>query len=173
MACMSGKCVNSQCVNVVFVSSVALPIAGLSVAVVNAECQTLATAAGLPRPSSYKAWFSDNMGNSPSIRFVQSASPYALLDGTVVANNWADLIDGTLAAPIAIDQNATPLVGVTVFTGTKADGTAGNTCIGWTSVMIGDTYDDGSNSFADSKWTQNAAVTCDVMAARRVYCFEQ
>lgn len=72
----------------------------------DAKCQTLAEAAGLG--GLYKAWLSDSTG-SPITRFVQSQGSYALVDDTIVANDWADLTDGTLAAPITVDENGSPI----------------------------------------------------------------
>src|SRR5690242_2782849 len=55
-------------------------------------CQARAAAGGLR--GIFKAWLSDTTA-SPSTRFTRSKKPYVLLDGTVIANNWADLTDGS------------------------------------------------------------------------------
>jgi hypothetical protein len=108
----------------------------------DAKCQALATAAGLP--GTYRAWLSDTTG-SPSTRFAQSTIPYKLVDGTVIATNWGDLTDGTLAHVIDKDEKgAAPPVsgaacasGVSVMTNTNANGTqfgAANSCGNWLGV---------------------------------------
>jgi len=61
----------------------------------------MARAMAASLPGTYKAWVSTNQANgTPATRFTQSATPYVLVNGTKIANNWADLIDGTLLAPI-------------------------------------------------------------------------
>ena len=65
------------------------------------------------------------------------------VDGAKVVTNWADLIDGTILHPIEVDvQGGHPGLGsvLTVWTGTKIDGTAkltGN-CQDWSSVASSD-----------------------------------
>ena len=41
---------------------------------------------------------------APATRFTQSVIPYVRTDGAVVANNWADLTDGTIQNPINVDE---------------------------------------------------------------------
>ena len=84
---------------VIFVSSALYTgnLGGLAGA--DAICNMRAQAAGLP--GTYMAWLSTNQANgTPATRFTQSAQPYRKVDGVLVANNWADLIDGTLASAI-------------------------------------------------------------------------
>ena len=64
----------------------------------DAKCQDQADAAGLT--GTFKAWLSDAKG-SPSTRFTRSAgAPYVLVDGTVIADNYAGLTSGSLEHPI-------------------------------------------------------------------------
>ena len=67
----------------------------------DAKCQALADAAGLD--GTFRAWLSDD-AESPSTRFTQSTDPYWLVDGTVVADSWADLIHGSIAHAIDLDE---------------------------------------------------------------------
>lgn len=62
------------------------------VAGANAICQSEAAASGLP--GTYRAWLSDNLGNSPSTTFTQSPVPDVNTDaaGSQVAANWTALI---------------------------------------------------------------------------------
>ncbi len=109
----------------------------------DATCQQLAGDAGLP--GIYRAWLSDLTG-SPSTRFTQSSTPYFLLNGTVIADDWADLTDGELNAPIHVYEDGTvrPIVEdslETVWSGTDESGalnTAGGFpfyCSNWTSDL--------------------------------------
>ena len=71
----------------------------------DAKCQARAAAGNLP--GTYKAWLSDNTG-APANRLTQSTVPYVLPNGTKVANNWADLTDGTLLAAINVTELGGP-----------------------------------------------------------------
>ena len=90
----------------------------------DAFCQTAANAAQLG--GTWRAWLSDN-ASSPSTRFVHSTVPYRLLDGSLVANNWNSLTSGTIAHPIDIFEDGTPVppsVVHEVWTGTNEIGRA-------------------------------------------------
>jgi cysteine-rich repeat protein len=110
----------------------------------DAKCQSLADAAGLP--GNYMAWLSTG-ASSPSTRFMQSPNPYVLVNGTKVADDWADLTDEEIDHPIDTDQAGNPSpegVGLpcrnetrVVFTSTFWDGTdlvgpLDGDCQGWT-----------------------------------------
>ena len=98
----------------------------------DAICNARATEAGLPGAGSYLAWLSAG-GVSPSTRFTQAAVPYKRVDGTTVAGDWADLVDGSLAAPIQVTEGGIEVGrGELVWTGTAASGVPeGNDCLGW------------------------------------------
>jgi hypothetical protein len=57
----------------------------------DAKCQTLARAAGLP--GTYKAWLG-NATVSAASRLTHATVPYTLVNGTVIANDFADLGTG-------------------------------------------------------------------------------
>ena len=63
----------------------------------DAICNKLAAIANVP--GTYKAWLSDSK-QSPNTRLTYASGAYVLLDGTPLANNWADLVDGPLAHAI-------------------------------------------------------------------------
>src|SRR5262249_27131858 len=72
----------------------------------DALCQARADAAALG--GTYKAWLADDSG-SPATRFTHSTGEYVLVDGTVVAGNWADLTDGSTGHAIdKTEGNGTP-----------------------------------------------------------------
>jgi hypothetical protein len=137
----------------------------------DAICQTLASQAGLP--GAYKAWLSDSTA-SPSTRFVRSRGPYRLLDGTRIADNWEDLTDGLLAAPIDVTESGGAVAGSTgVWTHTEPEGTArsgDDHCGNWSSAS-GD-GDTGTHTVAgDDRWTQWGADPCNT--GQHLYCFQQ
>ncbi len=94
------------------------------------ECQTLASNAGLS--GTFKAWISGRVdtGAGPLPhgvvdRFTQNPGPYVLLDGTQVADNWADLTDGSLDHAIDRTELNMPVSGeVRVWTNTRTSGVA-------------------------------------------------
>src|SRR5262245_31188313 len=55
----------------------------------DAKCNERAAAAGLPR--TYKAWLS-TLTDSPSSRMTHLVGKYTLVDGTLVASGWDDLV---------------------------------------------------------------------------------
>ena len=112
-------------------------------------CQQHADAAGLD--GTFMAWLADST-TSPATRFVQSTNPYVLVDGTVIADDWAALTNTDnvpLQNPIDLDEfgaapppsvGTAPPVDSTVFwSWVAADGTSwssGPACGDW-GVMIG------------------------------------
>ncbi|WP_028580903.1 hypothetical protein [Desulfogranum japonicum] len=169
--CLSGKCLENKCgapSKFVFVSNATFAgnLGGLAGA--DTQCQALAEAARLP--GTYKAWLSST-SVSASSRFSHSDAPYILVDGTLIANNWNDLISGALASPISLDENGTPLLRP-VWTGTKYTGEImeGTQCASWIagsylSAQIGIT------SETNNDWTEAGEEDCELQCS--LYCFEQ
>jgi hypothetical protein len=135
-------------------------------------CQSLAHAAG--QAGAYRAWLSD-AATSPSKRFTHASIPYVLVNGTVIANDWADLTDGTLAAPIDVTESGAttgPPGNAIAWTGTNSDGSAASSnCAGWTSNAASDPGLVGAPGFTSSFWSSALAGACNSSA--RLYCFEQ
>jgi hypothetical protein len=134
----------------------------------DAVCQSEADAAGLP--GIYKAWLSAaGYGNSAAERLTHSEVPYVLVDGTQVADNWADLTDGSLDAPIGPFP-----AGPEIWTGTASDGSfvsGSSDCGAWTSTTgAGAVY--GLSYQVASGWTQSE-YTYDCGQSLWLYCFEQ
>jgi hypothetical protein len=143
------------------------------VAAGDAWCQDEADDAGLT--GTYKAWLSDSTV-SPSTRFAVTTGPYRLVDGTTVANSWADLTDGSIQH--RIDQTA---AGVTLSAGATWSGTGptgqrhittGHDCDGWTSA---DPEKEGVGGLViqtDIFWGAAIGAPCNT-PGRRLICFEQ
>ena len=140
----------------------------------DAICQHRANAVNLP--GTYKAWLSDST-QSPATRFVQSPGPYRRVDGLTVADNWNDLIDGTLDAPITVAETGVVFgdLGLRSWTHTLANGTAGGVlnqhCLNWTSDLNGDEGDEGQVAATNDNWTDFASGTCNNNF--HLYCFQQ
>jgi cysteine-rich repeat protein len=142
------------------------------------KCNLRAEAAGLP--GTYLAWISTQAG-SPLSRFVKSTVPYTLVNGTEIADDWDDLVDGSLYAPI----DRTEMAGLTASTGlscemvtrlartgTTYDGSPGSyTCNNFT--WGGNNYSGtvGRSTSPTTTWTSCTSGTCDIPMP--IYCFQQ
>jgi hypothetical protein len=147
----------------------------------DAICNARAQEANLP--GTYMAWLSTNQANgTPATRFTQSTLPYHKVDGVKVADNWADLVDGTLDSPInKTELGGAPPLGNTgcgngqpsVWSATNSNGTlynAGNTCSNWALSFGGGHW--GRTSDVGSSWTTwCAGHSCAWQSP--IYCFQQ
>jgi hypothetical protein len=173
---------------IVFVSSLGTTgsIGGISGA--DAHCQGRAVAAGLS--GTYKAWLSaDSYSTSPASRFTKSTGPYVLVTGTMVADSWSDLTDGTIDH--AIDRTEFgALTGFSwVWSFTRTDGSQGLFgdpvencyggdchCHGWTSTATQGSPTPGSAVAIINKtnddWTDYSFGNfCG--STYSLYCFQQ
>lgn len=115
--------------------------------------------------------------------------PYKLVNGTTIANNWSDLVDGQLSNPITHDEKgnqiASPTLKKEVWTGTRYDGSKGFNrtgsqyyCDKWSSTVAGIQgifgYAGATQSTMvniGSAWTGASLTSCD--QSFRLYCVEQ
>ena len=168
----------------VFVSSTTLQagaIGGLQGA--DDHCQKLADKGGLV--GRYRAWLSD-AGANPATRFDKSDLPYILPAsqlgvGVVVAEDWVDLVDGTLLHPIQVTEKGELILpGESCLSGdvlawTHTSATAGPEdsdadCGGWKfNTGVGDA---GLINSGGTGWTEGCAkVSC--AKPLHLYCIEQ
>ncbi len=143
-------------------------LSGLSV--VDNTCQS--TADGLSLGGQWKAWVSSST-SSVSSRFTKSNAPYQLLDGTTIANNWSDLVSGTLRHAINLDENGNLISSSAhVWTGTAADGSSTNyNCTNWTSNSSNGSL--GDPNVATSNWTALSGNYLCAGSDDHLYCFQQ
>ncbi len=139
----------------------------------DANCQSLADAAGLG--GAYKAWLSDSATDVRD-RFTQATTAYVRVDGAVIADDWADLVDNPsgdpLLAPIDRDENGTAVGIVNVWTGsTFAGQVLAAACSDWTDGTNASQGRTGRTSRVDLGWTSLLTVNCNNL--RALYCFEQ
>lgn len=135
----------------------------------DATCQVEAAMAGLPDPASFVAWLSTASVDARDR--VTTNGPFKRLDGYTVANNKADLIDGSLDTTIHQHRDGDYVLGVPeVATGTLADGTASGTdCNGWTSASSTHDATYGHPNWARiDDWTVYLPGSCN--SPRRLYC---
>jgi len=140
----------------------------------DAKCQTRAAAANLG--GAWKAWLSDGTASAAS-RLTHSRGPYVRLDGATVANNWADLTDGTIRNAIYLDEFGKDHPGE-VWTNTYPNGEAigyMNTKFGNCTNWMSNNYDyngyDGFVGATYSGWTYFFNRFC--VYEYSLYCFEQ
>jgi hypothetical protein len=138
-------------------------------------CNEAALAAALP-PGPYKAWIS-TMADSPS-DWLAGDGVYRLRQGEVVAYSRADLIDGTLNAPINRTEfgellSPTPAcngVEYAVWTGTSAEGASdGPDCMGWSNNLDSAMGRVGNAASTDPSWS-DADCTPSCSLPLPLYC---
>lgn len=118
----------------------------------------------------FVAWLSDGQTNAVD-RILDRA--YVRTDGKRVASSKADLTDGELENAIEYDQFGNPIdpyfADGFVWTGTKANGTAGQHCSGW---RASDSLDGtvGHVTSTGSSWTELRVDSCG--GPNHLYCFQ-
>jgi len=134
----------------------------------DALCAEEAESAGLD--GEFVAWLSTRE-SSVADRFERSTAPYVLVDGTVIADDWDDLVDGSIDALLNLDAEGQQRSG-DVWTGTRADGTAypDDDCSGFTSAS-GGVAQCGSTQSTGAPWTENITPACGTRL--RLYCVER
>lgn len=135
-------------------------------------CNRLASAVSLP--GVYRAWLSyGDSHTSVANTFFGASVPYVRVDGVVIANDWDDLVDGSLLAPINVDENGEPATTSRVWTLTTTEGMHtgfGFSCNRWRSTS--GVLSVGNPQSAGSDWTDVGAFqSCANRFA--FYCFQQ
>lgn len=167
----------------VFLTSTIYPAALGGLAGADTKCQMHAEEAGFA--GTYKAWLSDSQ-DSPATRFLYSASPYVRVDGTLIALDWFDVTDGSLLAPISVDETGyqhsaqDPTESdFAVWTNTAANGSLETTiptppisCSDWTSTQADAFVFAGAYLNPTAIWTRGP-VRRACAEAHRLYCFQQ
>jgi hypothetical protein len=154
----------------VFVSSAAVAPTFGSAAGADALCQGYADARSLG--GTWRAWVADRT-STPSMRFARSTHRYETLDGTKIADDWADLSDGTLDAPIRRDQAGALVTSYEAWTGTNAAGTATTrACMDWSSTSPSGDFPSVGTPTLGGGWAAAYTRFCDT-AGVRLLCFEQ
>lgn len=128
------------------------------------KCQNLAKFSGLGG-----TWIAFMSAPFADIKDRIMDKAYYRMDGTLVASSKADLLDGTIAAPISIDEKGIAHGGddYSVWTGTTPGGTnTGTNCHNWGWVdatgTVGDPTATGPN------WIDVSAGDCH--ENKRIYC---
>lgn len=110
----------------------------------------------------------DNIANMPTNFGVPTNLPIKSPNGTLIANNWTDLLDGNIAttlnaAGVFINPGTYWWSGVEDASGTSIDGVTQD-CNEWTSSLISDAGNYGSCDFANSTWMDGSSgAACNQM----------
>ena len=139
----------------------------------DAICQAAADAAQLG--GTWTAWFSDD--NNDAIDRIPDGQ-YQLLDGTLVANDKADLTDDLLESNINLTEIGITIPGF-VWTGTEEDGTNTsldgtgilNNCNNWTDNSSGSTGARGVTDANQGGWTYSLGADAVCSDQNHLYCF--
>lgn len=145
------------------------------------RCQDNADSAGLD--GTFMAWLSAGSTAQVLDRFSVDGGPFVLPDGTSIATDWADLTDGSLAAPILVDAagavyDAGAQPERQVITHTNPDGTSApgiSPCAGFN----GDSAVEagwGNASTIDTSWSSTGdrwRCDSDAGGGPSLYCFQQ
>jgi hypothetical protein len=166
--CIGGTC---QATMRVFVTNQTFNAALGGLAGADAKCQGAADAKSLG--GAWRAWLSTSSG-SPGSTFTKSTLSYRLLDGTAVANNWNDLVDGSLANAINLTETGATIANGEVWTHTftNAQKYSGSGCSNFGSSAGNQTAVVGLTGSKLSNWTGAYQQWCDRTNVR-LYCFEQ
>ncbi len=135
----------------------------------DAHCQTSADDAGLG--GTWSAYVSGG-GTSAIVRIAEG--PYYRIDGVLIANDKADLVDGSIAAPINITETGGHLDTFVCTGATESGGSTGYDCHGWTwgcGVCEGDHHyvEIGDSSRTSDDWSTRGWNFC---GSCYLYCFE-
>ena len=158
----------------------------------DAKCQQQASAAKLG--GKWMAWLSSSSGN-PLQRFNKASVPYVLINGVIIAQNWNDLVDGSLQASINVDETGLvisstgnvyckSLTGPKVWTNTKTNGglyssSSKYSCANWATHSTSSYYRPvlGMANRTDGTWTYHHCSSnyarCSSPYLGHLYCFEQ
>jgi hypothetical protein len=175
--CAGGSCFEDEH-RIVFVSSMFSTGAFGGLEGADSFCTEVAAQAGLV--GNFMAWLSTaQLG--PADRMTHFMGPYRLPNGKLIANNWIDLTDGTLAHPIdnnefgEVPDAAGICQGQEVWSNTKTDGTPLNQldCQGWTSLAVSSNSNAGRWSVIDFNWTASECISVTCGASAPIYCVQQ
>ena len=139
------------------------------------RCRNLAAKARIPRALTFKAWLS-TADMSAADRLIQSPGRYVLVNGLVVAQNWAALTSDTLDLenPITVDEQSITRENA-VWTGTMETGIAApgtDFCGDWDAESgLGKFAGFGVSTSVDATWSYIEDSEC--LGEGRIYCIEQ
>ena len=161
----------SPAFNVVFMTSATFNgnLGGLAGA--DAECASLANAAGLPS-GTYKAWLSTSTVDAATR--LGSARGFIRVDKAPFADQVSDITSGKILHSLNLDESGVDRSFELVWTATSAAGTltsSSSDCSDWTTNSNTTSGDLGFNSGGPTLWTSEDGFSqCNIAIA--LYCFD-
>ena len=137
----------------------------------DAKCQACADVAEIG--GVWKAWICSST-TSATERLTHFDENYVrAVDGTIIANNWSDLTDGSLDNAILKNENGVEVIDY-VWTGCYDDGTyvVAYCCDDWNSNDGLSSGPTGTSNVTTNGWTY-AGTSRGCSGSRRLYCFEE
>lgn len=164
----------------VFVTSATLAGGNLGgVVAADKACQSAADKAQLG--AQWTAWLSTFDSNvATRLNYVARGvdkAPFGLLDGTLIANDWTELVSGKMHSAIILDENKHALTTTfNVWTGTDGTGlyvneSGATNCNGWSSETGNGWF--GQANLLGNAWTKAGSMTCAKASVAHLYCFER
>ncbi len=169
--CGYGACGGDPDERVAFISSTTTNGSLGGVQGANTYCQTRAETAGLS--GRYIAWIANsNPYSAPAFVFERASMPYVRVDGVQIADDWTDLVSGTINSRLNVTevQGAGPSGVFTNVTEFGLQNSSTSHCVDFTSSG-GVTVKGGASSSTDAGWTNQPTLACNTN--RALYCFEQ
>lgn len=161
-----------ECFNLVFVSSTSFQANLGSATAYDAQCNMLASAAGLNNAvgNEFIAWVSTS--NSSPILRLGAARGFVRPDGVPIADTVNALLNNdALLNPIRVDEYGNDVGDKFVITGTSFDGTVSpSTCVNWTNTA--GSFSAGRTTGGPGYWTQLNFVSCS-QSSLHIYCFQK
>lgn len=144
----------------------------------DAICQSLADNAGLG--GVYLAWLADAT-KAPGARMNHHDGPYTLTDGTQIARDWDDLVDGGLDHTVDRDERNVPALGTficrggEVWSNVEASGERRQVeaCSNWNDASSTNTGTSGNVTNADAAWTEGECMPINCGSQLPFYCVQQ
>jgi len=122
----------------------------------------------------FKAWVSGGLATDFTAgqrSFNRSTLPYRRVDNEPLADNFDDLVSGSIDNPISVEADGTTRLSSFPWTGVSSNGSsAPSSCLGWESADFDDNGQFGQLS-ATSTWTQAGSTVCS--NAGTLICVEQ
>jgi hypothetical protein len=164
------------CKRIAFVTRAAFTGKLGGIAGADLKCDEAAKAVTALAGHSFRAWLSDTTAAATS-RLPHGTSGYVRTDQGAIVTSFDDLVDGSITAPIALDEKGLALpagsIEQSVWTGTTADGLVDPDdfhCANWTADTITATGLFGDSQAMDAAWTEASTSSCN--AERHLYCVE-
>ena len=177
----NGTCVNSDCLRKRFIFVTKQAYSGDLNGIAGATELCQAAAVGAQLGGEYAPWLS-TLSNYPDKNIMDKDGYFVRPDGEVVAESWADLIDGQLNVPINVFEDGTSpaemgdcMAATQAWTSTNTEGgfnlQLNISCSGWSTILGNGGY--GNIHATDSAWTQSGGcLPAQCNGQRHLYCVE-